>query len=76
MEKTGFYVQNKKEKERNRKQAAEDKGVGVYLYAHDANIAKIPTRAYHISINPNLVSPHFLVSINIGNRVVNSFRCS
>ena len=48
-----------KGKERNRKQ---EKGVGLYLYAQNAYIAKIPTRAHHISINPNLVSPHILVS--------------
>ena len=59
MEKTGCYVQNKKGKERNRKQ---DKGVGIYLYAQNPNIAKIPMRAHNISINPNLASTHFLVS--------------
>ena len=72
--KKGCYVQNKNGKERNRKQ---DKGVGIYLYAQNPNIAKIPTRAHHISINPNLASTHFPVSNpKLRNRVVRYFRRS
>ena len=36
--------------------------MGIYLYAQNPNIAKIPTPAHNISINPNLASTNFLVS--------------
>ena len=60
--KTKMVVTYRTEKERRGTENRTKAWVGIYLYAQNPNIAKIPTCTHHISINPNLASTHFPVS--------------